>query len=129
MTIIRAVGEAPLYAIIFGMIGDTVEFGQWKNHIRQESLIFACGSMGFKVGTGIASALVSALLESAGYLSSTEGGVAQPQSALDMIHSIYAWAPIIIWGIVAAVLLFYHLDKKYPKIMADLAEREARGEM
>ncbi len=46
-----------------------------------------------------------------------------------MIHSIYAWAPIIIWGIVAVVLLFYHLDKKYPKIMADLAEREARGEM
>ena len=129
MTILRAIGEAPLYAIIFGMIGDTVEFGQWKNHIRQESLIFACGSMGFKVGTGVASALVSALLQSAGYLSSTEGGVAQPQSALDMIHSIYAWAPIIIWGIVAVVLLFYHLDKKYPKIMADLAEREARGEM
>ena len=85
--------------------------------------------MGFKVGTGVASALVSALLENAGYISSTEGGVAQPQSALDMIHSIYAWAPVIIWGIVAVVLLFYQLDRKYPKIIADLTEREARGEM
>ena len=40
----RAIGLAPLNAVVFSMVGDVVEFGQWKNHIRQESLIFAGGS-------------------------------------------------------------------------------------
>ena len=48
----RAVGLAPLNAVVFGMIGDVVEFGQWKTHVRQKSLIFAGGSIGTKVGAG-----------------------------------------------------------------------------
>lgn len=128
-TMLRAIGIAPLNAIVFGMIGDAVEFGQWKTHIRQESLIFACGSMGFKVGTGIASAIISTLLSASGYISSNAGGVTQPDEALSMIRNIYAFAPMIIWGIVVAVLLFYKLDKKYNTIIGELAEREARGEM
>ena len=44
----RAIGLAPLNAVVFSMVGDVVEFGQWKNHIRQESLIFAGGSIGTK---------------------------------------------------------------------------------
>lgn len=44
--VLRAIGLAPLNAAVFGMIGDVVEFGQWKTHIRQESLIFAGGSIG-----------------------------------------------------------------------------------
>ena len=40
----RAIGLAPLNAVVFSMVGDVVEFGQLKNHIRQESLIFAGGS-------------------------------------------------------------------------------------
>lgn len=50
-TMLRGVGEAPLCAFVFGMIGDVVEFGQWKHHIRQESFIFAGGSVGTKLGT------------------------------------------------------------------------------
>ena len=50
-TMLRGVGEAPLCAFVFGMIGDVVEFGQWKHHIRQESFIFAGGSVGTKLAT------------------------------------------------------------------------------
>lgn len=49
--IIRAIGLAPLNSIIFGFLGDVVEFGQWKTHLRQESLIFAGGSVGTKIGS------------------------------------------------------------------------------
>ena len=35
----------------------------------------------------------------------------------------------MIWAIIIAVLAVYKLDKKYDQIMADLAEREARGEV
>lgn len=128
-SIVRAVGETPLFAVIFGMIGDTVEYGQWKSHVRQESLIFGCGSMGFKIGTGIASALIGILLAAAGYVSSTAGGVTQTASAKLMIMNIYKYGPIIIWSIALIVLLFYKLDKKYPAIISELAQREANGQM
>ena len=92
MTIIRSLGQAPLTSVVFGMMGDVVEYGQWKSHIRQESLIFGAGSLGFKVGTGITSVIMTALLEGAGFLSSTTGGAAQPDSALSMISTIFQWA-------------------------------------
>ena len=125
----RAVGLAPLNAVVFGMIGDVVEFGQWKTHVRQESLIFAGGSIGTKVGAGVASAAMTGLLSLAGYISTSSGLASQPESALNMIVQIYKFGPLIVAGGVLLVLLFYKLDTKYDDIMKELAEREARGEL
>lgn len=125
----RAVGLAPLNAAVFGMIGDVVEFGQWKTHIRQESLIFAGGSIGTKVGSGVASAAMTGLLSLAGYISSSAGTVTQPQQALDMIINIYKGGPLIVAVLAVMTLSLYKLDKKYPAIMDELAQREARGEL
>lgn len=127
--VLRAVGLAPLNAVVFGMIGDVVEFGQWKTHIRQEGLIFAGGSIGTKVGAGIASAMMTGLLSMAGYISSSAGTVVQPDSALQMIINIYKAGPLIVAGGAVIVLLLYRLDKKYADIMADLEAREAKGEL
>ncbi|MBR3866406.1 MAG: MFS transporter [Butyricicoccus sp.] len=128
-SIVRALGEAPLTAVVFGMMGDVIEFGQWKTHIRQEALIFGGGSLGFKIGTGITSALLSNLLDKAGYISSTGAAVVQPESAINMIQNIYVWGPTLVWAVAVVALVLYKLDKKYPAIMQELAEREARGEM
>lgn len=127
--VMRAVGLAPLNAVVFGMIGDVVEFGQWKTHARQESLIFAGGSIGTKVGAGVASAAMTGLLSIAGYVSSSTGIAVQPQKALDMIINIYKVGPMIVAGGVIIVLLLYKLDKKYEGIMSELMERESRGEL
>lgn len=129
MTVIRSLGQAPLTSLVFGMMGDVVEYGQWKSHLRQESLIFGGGSLGFKIGTGITSAVMTAMLEGAGFLSSVTGGAMQPTSAQHMISSIFKFGPIFVWAAAIIVLLFYKLDKIYPTIVKELAEREARGEM
>lgn len=127
--VLRAIGLAPLNAAVFGMIGDVVEFGQWKTHIRQESLIFAGGSIGTKVGAGLASAVMTGMLSAAGYVSSTTGNVTQPDSALQSIVTIYKFGPVIVAGIAVATLALYQLDKKYPSIMEELMKREAKGEL
>lgn len=127
--VMRAIGLAPLNAAVFGMIGDVVEFGQWKTHIRQESLIFAGGSIGTKVGSGVASAAMTGFLSLAGYISSSAGTVEQPRQALDMIINIYKAGPLIVAALAVITLSLYKLDKKYPAIMEELAEREARGEL
>ncbi|MEG2452743.1 MAG: MFS transporter [Clostridium sp.] len=125
----RAIGLAPLNAVVFGMIGDVVEFGQWKNHMRQESLVFAGGSIGTKVGAGVASAAMTGLLSVAGYISSSTGAVVQPQEVLNMIVSIYKFGPIFVAALAVITLFFYKLDKQYPAIMTELMQRESQGEL
>ena len=109
----RAIGLAPLNAVVFSMVGDVVEFGQWKHHIRQESLIFAGGSIGTKVGAGLASAVITGLLSSSGYVSSSTGISAQPETALEMIVSLYKFGPILIAAVIIVTLFGYKLDKMY----------------
>lgn len=127
--IIRGIGFAPLNSVIFGFLGDVVEYGQWKHHIRQEGLIFSAGSIGTKVGPGITSAILTGLLSYSGYVASTTGNAIQPQSAIDMIVNLYMFGPIVVWLIILAILFAYKLDKTYPQIMKDLALREAEGKL
>lgn len=127
--VVRGIGFAPIQSVIFGFIGDAVEYGQWKTRLRQEGLIFSGGSVGTKVGSGLTSALLTGLLSYAGYISSSAGSVMQSQQVIDMIVSIYMWGPIFVWIVLIVVLYFYELDQKYPEIMRDLVSREARGEM
>ena len=106
-----------------------VEYGQWKTHVRQESLIFAGGSIGTKVGAGFASAAMTGLLTFAGYVTSSSGVATQSQETLNMIINIYKFGPIIIALLAFVTLALYKLDKMYPDIMKELTEREARGEL
>lgn len=91
--------------------------------------MFAGGSVGTKIGAGIASAAIPALLDWSGQITSTSGFAAQPESVIQMISNIYFAGPLII-AIMALVTLFlYRLDKKYDDIVAELAEREAKGQL
>lgn len=127
--VIRGIGLAPLNSVIFAFLGDVVEYGQWKSHIRSESLVFAGGSFGAKIGSGIATAIMTGLLQFVGYVSSDTGSAVQPQNVIDMIVNVYMYGILIVWVIVIIGLWMYKLDKIYPKIMKDLVEREAKGEL
>lgn len=128
VTLIRSIGASQLSATIFGMLGDVVEYGCWKNGFRQESLVFGGASLGFKVGTGITSAVMTGLMTVSGYISSTGAQVVQPESAVRTIGNIYKFGPVIVWGAAVLILLVYKLDKMYPQIERDLLEREMKAE-
>ena len=127
--VLRGIGFAPLNSVFYGFVNEAVEFGQWKSHIRQEGPIFAGSNMGTKFGAGAASALMTALMGYAGYVSTTGGTVVQPDSAINMIVNIYKWGPLLVFAGYVILLLLYKLEKRYPEIMKELAEREARGEL
>ena len=106
------------------MLGDVVEYSYWKNGFRQESMIFGGASLGFKVGSGIASAVITSLMTASGYISSQGADVVQPGSAISMIADIYKWGPVIIWVVAAIMLVIYKLDREMPQIAEELANRE-----
>ena len=119
--VIRSIGLAPLNAVVFGMLGDVVDFGHWKNGVRQEAFISAGGSVGTKLGSGLASVVITQLLNYAGYV---EGGKAQTEGTINMMKSLYVWGPLAIAVGVTLVLIFYQLDKKYDAMMLALTKRE-----
>lgn len=124
--IVRAIGFAPLNSVVFAFVGDAVEYGQWKTGLRQESLIYATSTVTLKIGAGISSALMTALLSAAGYVSSNvPGNLTQPQSAVNMIIGIYKYGPMLVLAVCLIVLLLYKLEQQMPDIMKEPEEREA----
>ena len=126
---IRGLCFAPLNSVIFGFFGDVVDYTQYKYRVRPEGLIFSGGSVGNKIGGGLVAAIVTGLMGAAGYISSAAADVIQPQSAVDMIVNIYSYGVLIVWGAVILVLYCWKLDRIYPQIVNELAERATRGEM
>lgn len=116
--VIRGAGKAAVFGVIFAMLADTMEYGEWKTGLRIEGLIYAGGSMGIKIGTGLGTALLGWTLAGAGYDGNMD---VQPDSAIDAISGLFVYAPIIISVLMIVVLLFYNLDKLYPTILKELA--------
>ncbi len=105
----------------YPMLCNTVEYGEWKNGMRQEGLIMSANSFGSKVGSAIGTALCSWVLEWTGY-----NGEAQVQSASAMtgISIVYVVLPIALNIICIIAAMFYTLEKQYPTIVKELEERK-----
>ncbi|RHM52826.1 MFS transporter [Mitsuokella sp. AF33-22] len=122
--IIRGIGVAPLWANVFPMLADAVEYGQWKTHVRQDGMIFSAASVGSKIGGGLATAGIGILMDSVNYNGLCQS---QPKEVLDLIYVVCMYAPIIFSIIIAVLCLMYKLDKFYPQVIADLRERDRQG--
>lgn len=122
--VLRGIGVSPLFAVVFSFLADSVEYGQWKTHLRTEGMIMSAASLGSKVGGGFASAIVGKILTASGYVGTA---ATQTEAANAAVSGMYRFAPLIIWGAAIVLLLCYQLDKKYPKIMEELKDRETKG--
>lgn len=103
------------------MLLDTIEYGEWKHHVRQDGLITSAQSFGQKVGAALGTAMVGWVLAWTGYVG---GAASQSPEALSGISFVFVWLPIIILVAVALMILFfYDLDKRYPTIVKELKTR------
>ena len=118
------VGRVPHSAGLFAMIADVIDYGDWKFGKRIEGMTYSAASFGMKVGTGIGSAVVGWGLELGGYVGSAE---VQSASALFAIKALYTWVPMILIIIGTVILAMSNLDKIYPTIRKELAERKKQA--
>lgn len=121
-TIIRGIGKAPINGSMFAMLGDTIEYGEWKIGIRNEGMVYSGGSMGIKIGSGLGTAIIGWVLFIGGYVG---GGGTQSSAALLSIQSLFIYIPMAITVFLIILMLFYRLDKIYPRIISDLKARSA----
>jgi GPH family glycoside/pentoside/hexuronide:cation symporter len=118
--VISSLGLGFAFSLVFVLIADTVDYGEWKNGVHSEGFLSAAASFGQKLGTGVGSACAAWILAAGGY----SGDVAiQSASALTAISFNYTIVPII--GCVISIILmsFYKVDKIMPQMTKELAEQ------
>ena len=119
--LLRGIGMTPILGMIFTMIADAIEYGQWKTGLRTAGAIQSATTSGQKFGQGIGSALIGFIMESTGYNGNLE---IQTELATQTIQNLFIYGVSILGVIMIVILLFYKLDKEYPMIMRELLERE-----
>lgn len=103
-------------AICYGMVGDSLEYGDWKLGKRQEGLAASMLSFGVKLATALCAPVVM-LLEAVGYVPNQ----AQTVSAQHGINFMVNMLPAILALVSCIPLIWYKLsDKRVAEIRADL---------
>lgn len=124
--IMRGVGVACVSATKFGMIADSIEYGEYKTGIRAEGFVYSAASLGVRVGSALAAAVTGWVLGLYGYNGSLE---VQSESAMKGIRIMFYYAPLVVFLALLVLLIFYKLDREYDGIMNVLDERHRQQEI
>ena len=114
-----------LNTMTWALEADTVEYGEWKTHIRTEGATYAAFSFTRKVGQAAGASLAGAALGFYGYVSAVEGKP-QPQSesTLDGIHTATAVLPAAFFLIALLIMWSYPLtEKRFAEILEEIRAR------
>ena len=104
---------------MFGMVANTIEYGEWKNGVRAAGISTSLPLLAFKLAMGLSGFLLGILLQMGGYIP----GVTQSVQAIQAINAAFIYIPAglaVLWLI---TIMFYDLDEKYPEIIEDLEIR------
>ena len=96
--------------LLWAMIADVADFGEWRNNRRATAIIFSAMMVGLKAGLSIGSGLLTWILGEYNYVPNSEA--VQSASAVHgtkMLVSIFPAIPFIIG---TALLFFYEINKK-----------------
>lgn len=107
--------------MIYGMIPDTLEYGQWKTGFRSDAFNYAFTSLMMKWGGAAGPAVLGLLLSALEYVPN----VAQSDSVKTAITAMFTLVPAFICLLNIVPLLFYKLDRsKYNQIVSDIIKQE-----
>lgn len=121
--IIKGIGGGFAATCLWGMLSDTIEYGEWRTGIRTAGLANSASSFGSKVGSGIGGAILGWVISAGGY----DGQAAvQTTSAISAINAVYIYIPLALTIISIIIFYFYKLDKEYDNIIKDLDERKMK---
>lgn len=103
--------------ICYGLVGDSLEYGDWKLGRRQEGVAASMLSFGVKIATAVCGAAGILLLDAVGYVPNAE----QTEAARQGINAVVNLIPFVLGLISLVPMLFYKLTpEKVEEIRTDL---------
>lgn len=135
--LIMAMGLGIYSTVSWAMMGDAIDYNEWKNGNREEGVVYSLHSFFRKLAQGIGPAVAVAIMASMGYVNNANPDANGVFQSIDVTLLSWDFAVrlrglIAILYLVAGVMLFvglgliYNLDKKTLATMT--AELEARKE-
>ena len=114
---VKGVGLGAAGGMAFGMVSDTIEYGQWKTGVVAVGMGNAGVSTAQKLGLGLGQAVMGWILAAGGFDAAKAVQSAGAQSAISFC---YNWIPVICVALCFVLMLFYRLDKEMPKIREEM---------
>lgn len=118
--LLRGIGFGLPMGLAGAMIGDCVDYGEWKTGVRVQSVLFSANTVGQKIGQGILTSIFGFYLQVIGYngLKAT-----QTATAVEGINIFFKYVPLIFSIIMVVTVYFFDLEKKLPQIQKELSEK------
>ncbi len=117
---LKGIGLGAAGGMAFGMVADTLEYGEWKDGFKTVGMGNAAISAAQKLGLGIGQVVLGWILALGGYDGTA---TVQSEAAKTAISFIYNWLPVAMIVVTFLIMLTYKLDKELPKIQKELEER------
>ena len=109
-------------ATMWGLLQDSITYGQWKTNVQAIGMGNAASSFTMKIGSGIGTAALGWILAAGSFDADPTSA-----SAITSLAWSYIWVPVIACAIGCVCLLLFDLDKKYDIIVKDLDEGKWKG--
>ncbi len=119
--LIMAAGYGMKESIYFSIQADPVDYGEWKTGINTAGTLSSINGFLGKCAQAIAGGVGGLMLARSGYVAQAS---VQTGTALTAIKAMYVYIPLILLVCSIITMMFYTLDKEYPKIKAELDNRK-----
>ncbi len=121
--IVAKMAYAPAVPLLWTMIADSADYGEWKTRRRSTGLYFSAAVFAQKAGWGIGAAIAGWILSISQFVPNVE----QTDTAITGIKLLVSVIPGILYMSCAIFMVFYKIDKKTTdqmKIDLDKRRRE-----
>jgi len=126
---IYGVGMGVYTCVSWAMMGDAIDYNEWKFGKREEGTIYSLHSFFRKLAQGIGPSIVLLLMGSLGYVSKLQTHGQSPETAYNMcwlVAALYAISAVLQF---VGLALVYNLDKKkLDRMTEELEARRSAGQ-
>ncbi len=119
-SVFKGIGGGFAAGVAYGLVADTIDFGEWKTGTKAEGVGMASLTFVTKVSAGFAGAIIGWVNEMGGY----DANIAvQSENAVMGLKVCFSYLPLIFCVLGIILMLFYDLDKIFPQVQSDLQKR------
>ncbi|MGB3616652.1 MAG: MFS transporter [Catalinimonas sp.] len=120
LQIIFSLASGPTMPLLWSMLADAADYGEWKNKRRNTGLVYSAATFGQKAGFSIGGAVAMWVLAYFGYVANEVQG---PGAIMGIRLSMSVF-PAVVAALGTIALVYYNLDKETLKKMEiDLRRR------
>lgn len=121
--LIAMIGQTVFTMLIWALVTDCIDYSEWKFNERSDGSMYSLYTFSRKIGSTIASALVSFGLGAIGYVSGS--GVVQTAEAVNGIYTLVTLLPVITCVLqIIGIGLIFNLNKSKTEEMYDALKQK-----